>query len=332
MTAWSTCSSPRAMSRRCRTSPPKDPNNLLLQGGDGKFTEAGDKAGVASCRQSRAARRWPISTSTACSIWSSSTAGQTAQVWRNTSAERRPLDRGPAAAAGAEPRRDRRLDRGALRTAMVDAPRDHRRRRPRQRPDRLVAFRPGRHRTKAEVRVHLARRHRRRLAARRRRQFLHPRARQAGPVVDGEIGQRAFEVVDRTRRRCSAAMALLCDVLAGQDGIEHRAQRSAGRGRPARARRSLPGSAASRWARWRTRSPCCAGRRQSWRSPPGSAARADRRPARPCPTMATGAGSISANRLPSPKPSASPALRKASRSGPSCVRAPCRRAPRCRRR
>ena len=33
----------------------KDPNNLLLQQGDGKFTEAGDKAGVASVEQARGA-------------------------------------------------------------------------------------------------------------------------------------------------------------------------------------------------------------------------------------------------------------------------------------
>ena len=52
----------------------KDPNNLLLQLADGKFVEAGDKAGVASVEQVARARRSPTSTSTAWSTWSSSTA------------------------------------------------------------------------------------------------------------------------------------------------------------------------------------------------------------------------------------------------------------------
>ena len=38
---------------------------------------------------------------------------ESAQLWRNTSTERRPLDRGQAAAARPEPRCDRRLARGA---------------------------------------------------------------------------------------------------------------------------------------------------------------------------------------------------------------------------
>ena len=135
MTAWSTCSSPRAMSRRCRTLPMKDPNNLLLQGADGKFIEAGDTGRRRQHRQIAAARRWRISISTACSISSWSTAGRTAQVWRNTSAERRPLGRVQAAAAGARTAMRIGAWIEVKRGDHGDAPRNHRRRRPCQRPD-----------------------------------------------------------------------------------------------------------------------------------------------------------------------------------------------------
>ena len=46
----------------------KDPNNLLLQGADGKFTEAGDKAGIASFARRPGRRIGGLQSRRACSI------------------------------------------------------------------------------------------------------------------------------------------------------------------------------------------------------------------------------------------------------------------------
>ena len=54
----------------------KDPNNLLVQGADGKFTEAGDTAGVASIGRVARRRRLRTSIWTASSISSWSIAGR----------------------------------------------------------------------------------------------------------------------------------------------------------------------------------------------------------------------------------------------------------------
>ena len=60
-----------------------DPNNLLLQGGDGKFTEAADKAGIASVATSRGAALSDFNLDGLLDLvvvnrW------ETAQLWRNT--------------------------------------------------------------------------------------------------------------------------------------------------------------------------------------------------------------------------------------------------------
>jgi enediyne biosynthesis protein E4 len=63
----------------------KDPNNLLLQGADGKFVEAGDKAGIASMAVSRGAALTDFNLDGLVDLvvvnrWAS------AQLWRNTGA------------------------------------------------------------------------------------------------------------------------------------------------------------------------------------------------------------------------------------------------------
>ena len=62
----------------------KDPNNLLLQQPDGKFVEAGDKAGVASMQQSRGAALADFNLDGLIDIVVVNR-NSPAQVWRNTS-------------------------------------------------------------------------------------------------------------------------------------------------------------------------------------------------------------------------------------------------------
>ena len=111
----------------------KDPNNLLLQLPDGKFKEAGDKAGVASVEQARGAALADFNLDGLIDLVVVNR-NSPAQLWRNTSAECRQLDRGEARAA-----RRRTATRSApgSRSSCDDvdpAPRDDRRRRPCRRP------------------------------------------------------------------------------------------------------------------------------------------------------------------------------------------------------
>ena len=62
----------------------KDPNNLLLQQGDGKFTEAGDKAGVASVEQARGAALADFNLDGRVDMVVVNR-NSPAQIWRNTS-------------------------------------------------------------------------------------------------------------------------------------------------------------------------------------------------------------------------------------------------------
>ena len=64
----------------------KDPNNLLVQGEDGKFTEMADKAGVASVRTSRGGALADFNLDGLIDLlvvnrW------ETAQIWRNVTAD-----------------------------------------------------------------------------------------------------------------------------------------------------------------------------------------------------------------------------------------------------
>ena len=154
-----------------------DPNNLLIQEGDGKFTEVGDKAGIASMAGARGAALPDFNLDGLPDLVVVNR-GKPAQVWRNTTPnpghwiELRLQQDGPNRdAVGAW------LDvrcgddgRGA---------RDHRGRRPRQRSERLVALRPRRE-SGGRCAGDLARRDHQRLATRRRQQLLHSRARQGG--------------------------------------------------------------------------------------------------------------------------------------------------------
>jgi hypothetical protein len=63
----------------------KDPNNLLLQQSDGKFTEAGDKAGVASVEQARGAALADFNLDGLVDMVVVNR-NSPAQIWRNTSA------------------------------------------------------------------------------------------------------------------------------------------------------------------------------------------------------------------------------------------------------
>jgi len=63
----------------------KDPNNLLLQRSDGKFTEAGDKAGVASVEQARGAALADFNLDGLIDLVVVNR-NSPAQIWRNTSA------------------------------------------------------------------------------------------------------------------------------------------------------------------------------------------------------------------------------------------------------
>ena len=62
----------------------KDPNNLLLQEGDGKFMEAGDKAGVASVEQARGAALADFNLDGLVDMVVVNR-NSPAQIWRNTS-------------------------------------------------------------------------------------------------------------------------------------------------------------------------------------------------------------------------------------------------------
>ncbi len=64
----------------------KDPNNLLLQMADGKFIEAGDKAGVASLETSRGAALTDFNLDGLLDLVVVNR-GSNAQLWRNTSAD-----------------------------------------------------------------------------------------------------------------------------------------------------------------------------------------------------------------------------------------------------
>ena len=72
-TATSTCSSPRATSRRRPEYATRDPSNLLIGQADGTFVEGAEAAGIVSYERAAAAPS-STSTSTGCSTSSSSTA------------------------------------------------------------------------------------------------------------------------------------------------------------------------------------------------------------------------------------------------------------------
>ena len=142
-TASSTCSWPRATSRRQPDYAARDPSNLLLGQPDGTFVEGAEAAGHRRALRAPAGRRWSTSTSTACSTSSSSTGGRTsasgATSGSGTAAAPEPMGNWLAAAprpAGPEPRRHRCLGRGAHRRAD-HAARAHGRRRARRRAARL---------------------------------------------------------------------------------------------------------------------------------------------------------------------------------------------------
>ena len=73
----------------------KDPNNLLLQGGDGKFAEVGDKAGIASMAVSRGAALADFNLDGLLDLVVVNR-GETRTALAQHHAERRPLDRAAA--------------------------------------------------------------------------------------------------------------------------------------------------------------------------------------------------------------------------------------------
>ena len=152
MTAWSICSSPRAMSPRCRTSPMKDPNNLLLQQQRRQVPGSGRQGRHRQLRQSRAAPRLPISTWTACSTWSSSTAGKARSS--GATPARMPAA-GSRSSCSSRPRTATRSAHGSRSRCgrHGDAPRNHRRRRPCRRPDAAGGISGWATPLEAEVRV-----------------------------------------------------------------------------------------------------------------------------------------------------------------------------------
>ncbi len=117
----------------------RDPNNLLLQGFDGKFVEAADKAGVASGAISRGGAVADFNMDglpdlVVVNRW------ENAQLWRNVTTDAGRFLSVALVAGRPEPRCHRRLDRGQAR--IVDpAARGFFRRGPCQRTERLVAFR-----------------------------------------------------------------------------------------------------------------------------------------------------------------------------------------------
>ena len=161
----------------------KDPNNLLLQGADGKFVEVGDKAGVASVAVARGAALTDFNLDGLVDLVVVNRR-EKAQIWRNTSEDAGGWIEVKLQQTGAQPRCRRRLDRGALRWHCGDAPRDHGRRRTRRRAARRLAFRAWR-RDEGRNQGAMARRHRRRLAGCRAERALPCRARQAGAEAAG---------------------------------------------------------------------------------------------------------------------------------------------------
>ena len=128
----------------------KDPNNLLVQGADGKFVECGEGAGVASLATARGAALADFNLDGRIDLVVVNR-GSPAQIWRN-------VTEGPGhwievrlRQPGAEPRRDRRLARNPPRRRR-HAPRDHGGWRPCQRAHRLDPCRSRRH-GEAELRV-----------------------------------------------------------------------------------------------------------------------------------------------------------------------------------
>ena len=127
--------------RRCRTSPLKDPNNLLLQAADGTFVEEGDVAGVASLATGRGAALADFNLDGLLDLVVVNR-GSGAQIWRNATPDAghwmqvrlaQPAPNRDAIGAWVEV-----SGRGD-----GDAARNHRGRRPCRRPDRLVALRAG---------------------------------------------------------------------------------------------------------------------------------------------------------------------------------------------
>ena len=184
MTASWICSSPRATWRRCRTSPRRTPTTCCCRPADGKFQEAGEAAGVASF--AIVARRGPGRFQPGRPAGSGRREPLGKRASSGATPARTPATGSRSSCSSPAPNRDaigawvevKRGDDG-------DAPRNHRRRRPCQRPERLVAFRAGRHAAGRGARG-LAGRHHRRLASRRQQQFLHTGAWQAGAALGGK--------------------------------------------------------------------------------------------------------------------------------------------------
>ena len=154
-----------------------DPNNLLLQGAEGKFTEAGLEAGISNNGNSRGGALADFNMDGLLDLvvtnrWKS------AQVWRNTSTGlgnwiefqiKQPAPNVDAVGGWLE------VTRGdAVMRRETDGGR-----RPGRRPARLVAFRPRRQRRYHRHRD-VAGRHEERVDRACRQRLLRPRARQAG--------------------------------------------------------------------------------------------------------------------------------------------------------
>ena len=75
MTAWSICSSPKAMSPRCRTLPRRTPTICCCKALTASSRKRARRRALPAWPY-RGARLWPISTWTACWIWWWSTAGK----------------------------------------------------------------------------------------------------------------------------------------------------------------------------------------------------------------------------------------------------------------
>ena len=145
-TASSTSSSRRATSRTSRTTP-KDPSNLLLGQPDGTFSEGAEDAGILSFERGRGAALADLNLDGLLDLVEVNfgAPGPGLAQRRRPAAADDPAPMGHwlgcrARAAGAEPRRDRRLDRGHA-PATGSSARADGRRRPRQRRARLDALR-----------------------------------------------------------------------------------------------------------------------------------------------------------------------------------------------
>ena len=295
----------------------KDPNNLLLQGSDGKFKEAGEAAGIASFANHRGAALTDFNLDGLLDLvvvnrW------ENAQVWRNTSQNAGRWIEVKLQQAGPEPRRDRRLARDTMRGSDGHAPRDHRRRRPCQRPVGLAALRAGRSAQSRAARG-LAGRQQRRLAGRRQ------------PTISTfwSVASRCSRGRRSRRRRPRPCIAAPSNECAWPRIAAH------GQARRRRLNVAAPSHATSfptpKTAALIPGAKICSSRNASARTaqpsrmsgislgsvsnemallcwPPAVLAIASRiggssrsKASAPWPTIATGAGSISANRLPSAK-------------------------------